>query len=117
LAALGPSRPPSLFVSHAIASIIGRSRVQQREKIQSKREDIANIVLVHGGFVDGSGWEPLYQILRKSGHDVSVVQNPTSSLAEDVAVTKRALDQQVQRFSSGTPTGAQSLRRPATIRR
>ena len=58
---------------------------------------MANIVLVHGGFVDGSGWEPLYQILRRSGHDVSVVQNPTISLADDVAVTKRALDRQTDR--------------------
>ena len=55
---------------------------------------MANIVLVHGGFVDGSGWEPVYQILRQSGHRVTVVQNPTTSLADDVAVTKRALDQQ-----------------------
>ena len=53
-----------------------------------------SIVLVHGGFVDGSGWEPVYQILRKSGHPVTVVQNPTISHADDVAVTKRALDQQ-----------------------
>ena len=54
---------------------------------------MSTIVLVHGGFVDGSGWEPVYQILRKSGHAVTVVQNPTISLADDVAVTKRALDQ------------------------
>ena len=53
-----------------------------------------SIVLVHGGFVDGSGWEPVYQILRKSGHGVTVVQNPTISLADDVAYTNRALDQQ-----------------------
>jgi pimeloyl-ACP methyl ester carboxylesterase len=55
---------------------------------------VHSIVLVHGGFVDGSGWEGVYQILRKSGHAVTVVQNPTTSLADDVAVTKRALDQQ-----------------------
>jgi pimeloyl-ACP methyl ester carboxylesterase len=55
---------------------------------------VHSIVLVHGGFVDGSGWEPLYQILRNHGHAVTVVQNPTTSLADDVAVTKRALDQQ-----------------------
>jgi len=55
---------------------------------------MVSIVLVHGGFVDGSGWEPVYQLLRKSGHPVTVVQNPTISLADDVAVTKRALDQQ-----------------------
>jgi pimeloyl-ACP methyl ester carboxylesterase len=51
------------------------------------------IVLVHGGFVDGSGWEPVYRILREAGHEVSVVQNPTTSLADDVAVTRRLLDQ------------------------
>ena len=53
-----------------------------------------SVVLVHGGFVDGSGWEGVYQILRRSGHAVTVVQNPTISLAGDVAVTTRALDQQ-----------------------
>jgi pimeloyl-ACP methyl ester carboxylesterase len=50
-----------------------------------------SIVLVHGGFVDGSGWEGVYQILKKDGFDVIVVQNPTISLADDVAVTKRAI--------------------------
>lgn len=50
-----------------------------------------NIVLVHGGFVDGSGWEGVYKILKRDGHNVSVVQNPTSSLEDDVAVTKLAL--------------------------
>jgi len=50
-----------------------------------------NIVLVHGGFVDGSGWAAVYRILKQHGHDVSVVQNPTISLADDVAVTRRAI--------------------------
>jgi pimeloyl-ACP methyl ester carboxylesterase len=49
------------------------------------------IVLVHGGFVDGSGWEGVYKILKKGGYDVLVVQNPTNSLADDVAVTKRVI--------------------------
>ncbi|MET3382073.1 alpha/beta hydrolase [Variovorax paradoxus] len=49
------------------------------------------IVLVHGGFVDGSGWEGVYKILTKDGYDVTIVQNPTISLADDVAVTKRAI--------------------------
>jgi pimeloyl-ACP methyl ester carboxylesterase len=52
---------------------------------------ISNVVLVHGGFVDGAGWEPVYRILRKDGYDVSVVQNPTLSLAGDVAATRRVL--------------------------
>ncbi len=50
-----------------------------------------SIVLVHGGFVDGSGWEGVSGILRKDGYAVTVVQNPTLSLEDDVAVTKRAI--------------------------
>src|SRR3989454_9278925 len=50
-----------------------------------------NIVLVHGGFVDGAGWEGVYKILKRDGYKVSVVQNPTISLEDDVAVTKRVL--------------------------
>ena len=56
--------------------------------------DIRNIVLVHGGFVDGAGWEGVYQILKKDGYRVSVVQNPTISLQDDVRVTKQVLDTQ-----------------------
>jgi pimeloyl-ACP methyl ester carboxylesterase len=47
------------------------------------------LVLVHGGFVDGSGWESVYKILKKDGYNVAIVQNPTISLADDVAATKR----------------------------
>jgi pimeloyl-ACP methyl ester carboxylesterase len=50
-----------------------------------------NIVLVHGGFVDGSGWEGVHRILRNKGYNVSIVQNPTISLADDVAVTRRVI--------------------------
>jgi len=50
-----------------------------------------NIVLVHGGFVDGAGWEGVYKILKKRGYNVSVVQNPTISLQDDVKATKRIL--------------------------
>jgi len=49
------------------------------------------VVLVHGGFVDGSGWEGVYKILRKGGYTVAIVQNPTISLADDVAATKRII--------------------------
>jgi pimeloyl-ACP methyl ester carboxylesterase len=52
---------------------------------------VKNIVLVHGGLVDGSGWEAVYNILKKDGYTVTIVQNPTISLADDVAVTKRAI--------------------------
>jgi pimeloyl-ACP methyl ester carboxylesterase len=50
------------------------------------------VVLVHGGFVDGSGWEAVYRILRKDGYTVRIVQNPTLSLAGDVAATQRILN-------------------------
>jgi len=52
---------------------------------------LPNIILVHGGFVDGSGWSAVYKILKKDGYNVAIVQNPTVSLADDVAVTKRAI--------------------------
>ena len=52
------------------------------------------IVLVHGGFVDGSGWEGVYRILKRDGYRVSIVQNPTTSLADDVAATKRVIAEQ-----------------------
>ena len=52
---------------------------------------VKNVVLVHGGFVDGSGWQGVYKALKKDGYAVTIVQNPTLSLADDVAVTKRAL--------------------------
>jgi pimeloyl-ACP methyl ester carboxylesterase len=49
------------------------------------------IVLVHGGFVDGSGWEGVYNILKKDGYNVAIVQNPTTSLPDDVAFTRRVI--------------------------
>src|ERR1700736_5188029 len=54
-------------------------------------ESARNIVLVHGGFVDGSGWRGVYDTLRSRGYNVAIVQNPTISLADDVAVTKRTI--------------------------
>jgi pimeloyl-ACP methyl ester carboxylesterase len=55
---------------------------------------IKNIVLVHGAFVDGSGWRPVYDILIKDGYNVSLVQEPLTSFTEDVAATKRILARQ-----------------------
>jgi pimeloyl-ACP methyl ester carboxylesterase len=52
---------------------------------------VKNVVLVHGGFVDGSGWQGVYKALKKDGYNVTVVQNSTTSLADDVATTKRAI--------------------------
>jgi pimeloyl-ACP methyl ester carboxylesterase len=61
----------------------------------SASQRINNVVLVHGGFVDGSGWRGVYDLLRDDGFNVSVVQDPTASVQGDVAVTKLVLDEQV----------------------
>src|SRR5262244_2243889 len=55
---------------------------------------VKNIVLVHGANTDGSGWRGVYDILTKHGYHVSVVQQPLTGLADDVAATKRVIDQQ-----------------------
>src|SRR6266850_837463 len=62
--------------------------------IMAENVGAKTVVLVHGGFVDGSGWEGVYNILRKDGYTVAIVQNPTISLADDVAVTRRVIDAQ-----------------------
>ena len=59
---------------------------------QAAESSVKNVVLVHGGFVDGSGWSQVYRGLRKDGYNVAIVQNPTTSLADDVI----ALDAQCQ---------------------
>src|SRR5258707_13071002 len=55
-------------------------------------QQIKNVVLVHGAFADGSGWEPVANILRKDGYKVSVAQPPETSYADDVKYTKAAID-------------------------
>jgi pimeloyl-ACP methyl ester carboxylesterase len=64
-----------------------------REEVIMIGTNALNVVLVHGGFVDGSGWEGVYKILRKDGYHVAVVQNPTVSLEDDVAATRLVLDE------------------------
>lgn len=55
---------------------------------------VRNVVLVHGGFVDGSGWQGVYDLLKQDGYHVGVVQNPTLSLEGDVAATREIIDEQ-----------------------
>jgi hypothetical protein len=66
----------------------------------SSAEPIKNIVLVHGAFVDGSGWRAVYDILVRDGYTVSVVQQPLTGLSDDVAATKRILSGGTVRASS-----------------
>src|SRR5690349_7167304 len=60
----------------------------------ARAESLKNIVLVHGAWVDASGWKPVYEILTKQGFHVTMVQEPETSLADDVTATKRILDLQ-----------------------
>src|SRR5882757_1795654 len=66
----------------------------EEDPMSKEAAGIRNVVLVHGGFVDGSGWSGVYKLLKSDGYNVTVVQNPTLSLPNDVTVTKRALDAQ-----------------------
>lgn len=76
------------FMAVTSAGIIAASPAAQAA------ERINNVVLVHGGFVDGSGWEGVYKALTAKGYNVTIVQNPTTSLEIDVATTKAVLDAQ-----------------------
>src|SRR3954468_5923376 len=60
----------------------------------ARAEPMKNIVLVHGAWVDGSGWKPVYEILTKEGFRVTMVQEPETSFADDVTAAKRILDLQ-----------------------
>ena len=91
---------------------------QQKGVLLMSDSDTPTVVLVHGGFVDGSGWQGVYEHLKQDGYNVSVVQNPTVSHADDVAVTKRVIDAQSEpSSSSATPTAGRSSPRRETIPR
>src|ERR1700733_417060 len=61
---------------------------------QAKSQAVKNVVLVHGAFADGSGYRGVYEALTKQGYHVTVVQNPLTSLEDDVTATNLALDSQ-----------------------
>jgi|ERR1700683_1000623 len=73
----------SLFLSLLLAG--------GRASVQSEGQRIRNIVLVHGAWADGSGWKGVYEILAKDGYNVSMVQEPETTFADDVAATKRVI--------------------------
>jgi pimeloyl-ACP methyl ester carboxylesterase len=64
------------------------------EIVMKDSSELVNVVLVHGGFVDGSGWQGVYDLLKADGFNVSVVQHPTLSLQGDVAATRQIIDAQ-----------------------
>ncbi len=79
--------------SHMLAAAVASIALGTTPALAQNKggEPIKSVVLVHGGFVDGSGWMDVYKILKKDGYKVTIVQNPTVTLADDVAVTKRAI--------------------------
>jgi pimeloyl-ACP methyl ester carboxylesterase len=78
----------------AAAALLIDSGARGKEITMDAGPAARNVVLVHGGFVDGSGWQGVYSILRNGGYNVSVVQNPTLSLEGDVAATRLIIDAQ-----------------------
>lgn len=81
----------------ALATLAGAAQAQaqtQAPAAKAATQPVRNIVLVHGAFADGSGWRGVYDELTARGYRVSIVQNPLTSLADDVAATKRVLQRQ-----------------------
>ena len=76
------------------AFVIFSSLLIRVSPVAAQTPVVKNIVIVHGAFADGSGWKSVYNILTKKGYHVTIVQNPLTSLDDDVEATKRILDQQ-----------------------
>src|SRR6476659_4757586 len=85
---------PTLPSQPRAASPPGRCGQQGPRQRRWRMADKPNVVLVHGGFVDGSGWQGVYDLLTADGYRVDVVQNPTLSLQGDAAATRMVLDRQ-----------------------
>jgi pimeloyl-ACP methyl ester carboxylesterase len=86
--------PITLVLSFALASVAGVLATQPATAQPAPQATKPTIVLVHGAFADGSGWSHVIPLLEKSGYTVTAVQNPLTSLADDVATTKRVVDAQ-----------------------
>jgi pimeloyl-ACP methyl ester carboxylesterase len=77
-----------------VAAVAAATLLSAAAATPARAAPVKNVVLVHGAFADGSGWRRVADILRKDGYTVTVVQEPLTSLADDVAATKRVLDLQ-----------------------
>jgi pimeloyl-ACP methyl ester carboxylesterase len=84
----------STMPNKSVAAAIAAVALVSAAIAPARAEPVKNIVLVHGAFADGSGWRDVASILVKDGYTVSVVQEPLTSLADDVAATKRVLEMQ-----------------------
>lgn len=92
-----PNNIRNAVLATVAAAILPLSAASQESKSSPEKAAtpaVRNIVLVHGAFADGSGWRGVYQDLTARGYRVTIVQNPLTSLADDVAATRRALDRQ-----------------------
>jgi pimeloyl-ACP methyl ester carboxylesterase len=87
------TKTTNLLAATAVAVMAAATSAHSAEKIPDN-QPVSNVVLVHGAFADGSGWRGVYDELTARGYRVSIVQNPLTSLADDVAATKRILDSQ-----------------------
>jgi pimeloyl-ACP methyl ester carboxylesterase len=79
-------------VTATLVTATGTAKAQTAAAQATATQPIKNVVLVHGAFADGSGWRGVYDNLTRRGYRVTIVQNPLTSLADDVAATRRALD-------------------------
>ena len=86
------------YIAHYIAANVANKQTSPRAGLRTEGNEImgniTNVVLVHGAFADGAGWRNVYENLTARGYTVSIVQNPLTSFADDVAATKRVLDKQ-----------------------
>src|ERR1700733_14198220 len=83
-----------MTIKASISSLAVAAALLFGGSVAAQAAPVMNIVLVHGAFVDGGGWRPVYDILVKGGYNVTLVQEPLTSFAEDVIATKRILDRQ-----------------------
>ena len=88
-----PTQKPTL-IRFLIAAAVLFALILSAGSSAAQTSGIRNVVLVHGAFADGSGWKGVFDILTKKGYHVSIVQNPLTSLEDDVAATNRVLDKQ-----------------------
>lgn len=86
-----PGEKTMMFLRTFFATALASCMISPASVSAQTAKPIKNIVLVHGAWVDGSGWKPVYDILTKDGYQVTLVQEPLTSFAEDVAATKRVL--------------------------
>ena len=87
-------KPNTIIAAIAAAATLSTAIPAAVAGTLPQNQSVKNVVLVHGAFADGSGWKGVYDNLTKRGYRVTIVQNPLTSLADDVAATRRALERQ-----------------------